>query len=59
MIYLTAIGFTPGGSSIVNIYTQTIRRTSGVPRNFVRDGGGCQQIQLRTERTGIRGAVAP
>ena len=30
---------------------------SGVPRNFVRGGG--QQIQLRTERTGIWGAVAP
>ena len=27
---------------------------SGVPRNFVR-GGGVQQIQLRTERTGIWG----
>ena len=24
MIYLTAIGFTPGGSSTVHIYTQTI-----------------------------------
>jgi len=28
MIYLTAIGLTPGGSSTVNIYTQTIRRTT-------------------------------
>jgi len=27
--------------------------TSGVPRNFFR--GGVQQIQLRTERTGILG----
>ena len=26
MIYLTAIGFTPGGSSTVHIYTQTIHR---------------------------------
>jgi len=25
---LTAIGLSPGGSSIVHIYTQTIRRTS-------------------------------
>ena len=32
---------------------------SGVPRNFVRGGGGGQQIQLRTERTAIWGAVAP
>jgi len=29
MIYLlTAVGLTPGGSSIVHIYTQTIRRTT-------------------------------
>ena len=26
MIYLTAIGLTPGGSSAVHIYTQTIQR---------------------------------
>jgi hypothetical protein len=28
---------------------------SGVPRNFVPGGGGLQQIQLRTDRTGIWG----
>ena len=28
MYLLTAIGLTPGGSSTVNIYTQTIHRTS-------------------------------
>jgi len=28
MIYLIAIWFTPGGSSTVNIYTQTIHRTT-------------------------------
>ena len=28
MIYLTAIGFTPGGISSVHIYTQTIHRTT-------------------------------
>jgi len=28
MIYLTAFGLTPGGSSIVHIYTQTIHRTT-------------------------------
>jgi len=29
MIYfLTAIGFTPGGSSTVHIYTQTVHRTT-------------------------------
>ena len=34
---------------------------SGVPRNFVRRGGGVQQIQLRTEdrENGDLGAVAP
>jgi len=28
MIYLTAIGLPPGGSSTVHIYTQTIQRTT-------------------------------
>jgi len=28
MIYLTAIGLIPGGSSTVHIYTQTIHRTT-------------------------------
>jgi len=28
MIYLTAIGLPPGGSSTVHIYTQTIERTT-------------------------------
>jgi len=28
MTYLTAIGLTPGGSSTVHIYTQTIHRTT-------------------------------
>jgi len=28
MLYLTAIGLTPGGSSTVHIYTQTIHRTA-------------------------------
>ena len=34
---------------------------SGVPRNFVRGGGGFDQIQLRTEdrEKGDLGAVAP
>jgi len=27
MLYLTAVGLTPGGSSTVHFYTQTIRRT--------------------------------
>jgi len=28
MMYLNAIALTPGGSSTVNIYTQTIQRTT-------------------------------
>jgi hypothetical protein len=28
MIYLTAIGFTPGGSSTIHINTQTIHKTT-------------------------------
>ena len=28
MIYLTAIGYPPGGSSTVHIYTKTIQRTT-------------------------------
>jgi hypothetical protein len=28
IVYLTAIGFTPGGSSTVDIYTKTIHRTT-------------------------------
>jgi hypothetical protein len=28
MVYLTAIGLTPGGSSTVHFYTQTIHRTT-------------------------------
>jgi len=28
MIYITAIGLSPGGSSTVYIYTQTIQRTT-------------------------------
>jgi len=33
MIYLTAIRLTPGGSSTVNIYTQTIHRTTQSTQN--------------------------
>ena len=37
------------------------REASGVPRNFVRGGGGIQQIPLRTEdrQNGYLGTVAP
>jgi len=34
MIYLlTAFGLTPGGSSTVHIYTQTIHRTTQITKN--------------------------
>ena len=35
MIYmLTAIGLTPGGSSTVHIYTQTVHRTTKLATNW-------------------------
>ena len=41
MIYLlTAIGLSPGGSSTVHIYTQTIRRTTQITTN-VEECGPC------------------
>ena len=44
MIYLlTAIGLTPGGSSTVHIYTQTIHRTAQLTTLFGRLSG------IRTE----------
>ena len=40
MIYLlTAIGLTPGGSSTVHIYTQTIHRTTQLTTLFGRLSG--------------------
>jgi len=36
MIYLTAIGLTPGGSSTVHIYTQTIHRTTQLTQTIHR-----------------------
>ena len=39
MIYLlTAIGLSPGGSSTVHIYTQTIGRTTQITNNLVECG---------------------
>ena len=35
MIYLTAIGLTPGGSSTVHIYTQTIHRTTQSTKQYI------------------------
>ena len=43
------------------IFCKQVLLNSGVPRNFVRMGGGVQQIQLRTEdrENEDLGAVAP
>ena len=38
MIYLTAIGLSPGGSSTVNIYTQTVHRTTQSTANLLECG---------------------
>ena len=38
MIYLTAIGLTPGGSSTVHIYTQTMHRTTHITTNMEECG---------------------
>jgi len=35
MIYLTAIGLTPGGSSTVHIYKQTIHRTTQSRKYYI------------------------
>jgi len=36
MIYLTAIGYTPGGSSTVHIYKQTMHRTTQLIKTIHR-----------------------
>jgi len=36
MIHLTAIGLTPGGSSTVHTYTQTIHRTTQLTQTLHR-----------------------
>jgi len=36
MIYLTAVGLPPGGSSTVHIYTQTIHRTTQLTQTIQR-----------------------
>ena len=49
MIYLlTAIGLTPGGSSTVHIYTQTIRRTTQLTQTIHRTTQLNKTTQLTT-----------
>jgi uncharacterized integral membrane protein len=55
MIYLlTAIGLTPGGSSTVHIYTQTIHRTTQLTTLVGRLSGirtQCGQTKINDELT--------
>jgi uncharacterized integral membrane protein len=54
MIYLTAIGLTPGGSSTVHIYTQTIHRTAQLTTLVGRLFG----IQAQSGQTKINDELA-
>jgi len=51
MIYLTAIGLTPGGSSTVYIYTQTIHRTTQSTQTMHRTTHSTQTIHRTTQYT--------
>jgi len=52
MIYLlTAIGLTPGGSSTVHIYTQTIHRTTQLTQTIHRTTQSTQTIHRTTQFT--------
>jgi len=54
LIYsLNAIGLTPGGSSTVHIYTQTIQRTTQLTTLFGRLSG----IQAQSGKTKINGEL--
>jgi len=48
MIYLTAIALTPGGSSTVHIYTQTIHRTTQSTKTIHRTTQWTQAIHRTT-----------
>jgi len=52
MIYLTAIGLPPGGSSTVHTYTQTIQRTSQ-NKQYIEQ----QKIHRTTQKLGRVRAV--
>ena len=74
MIYLTAIGLTPGGSGTVHIYTQTIHRTTQNKRyieqhNNLGECGPCPvlasytlafalQLRKKREKTSVRVAAS-
>jgi len=49
MTYLAANGLTPGGSSTVHIYTQTIHRTSQSTQTIRRTTQSTQTIHRTTQ----------
>ena len=51
MIYLTATGLPPRGSSTVHIYTQTIQRTTQSTKTIQRTTQSTQTIQRTTQST--------
>jgi gamma-glutamyltranspeptidase len=51
MIHLTAIGLTPGGSSTVNICTQTIHRTTQSTQTIHRTTQSTQTTHRTTQST--------
>jgi hypothetical protein len=51
MIYLTAIGLTPGGSSTVHIYRQTVYRTTLSTQTKYRTTQSTQTIHRTTQST--------
>jgi hypothetical protein len=51
MIYLTTVGLTPGGSSTVHIYTQTIHRTTQSTQTIHRTTQSTQTIHRTTQFT--------
>ena len=51
MIYLTAVGLTPDGSSTVHIYKQTIHRTTQSTQTIHRTTQSTQTIHRTTQST--------
>jgi hypothetical protein len=54
MIYLTAVGLTPGGSSTVHVYTQIICRTTQLTTLFGRLSGiRAQSVHMNVSITEV------
>ena len=56
MIYLTAVGLTPDGSSTVHIYKQTIHRTTQSTQTIHRTTQSTQTIHRTTQLTNRKSA---